>query len=445
MDYDIRWYKFLNNPEKDKRCLLNDTLKIEDHNIIVSQNLKNMHFAKFENHTEFLKYQRSVPPHDNCFYEVMTEKTQRKPYFDIDIKKSSLKQDDNGIEIIKNIKENIIAVILENAGEEYVKKAQLLVYTSHTDAKISYHIVVHGLYLKNHKECKNFFEKVSDKTEFKYKNYIDCSVYKTVQQLRILGSNKYFKKNTKVLSMSLSENFSIPERYLRFPRGKESYLLLTSLVGNITDCEKLPSFEYFEPEIDYSQFIYLPESDAERLAFLNDMLDESYDNEKNERIVKIKLPGRAGNAEYKDIEQVMEIFHSKYPREAFKRGKIIEHDGNMIIAFYRVRKTMCNVCKRIHYNENPYVRVTGLNRDLYFHCRREQDDKGELFGSLGKPKLEDVDVKNIVKDAGEGAPAQDILDKEAELHKLASNIVVDGGKKEKKENSLSKDLSFLKL
>ena len=445
MDSHIRWCRYLNNPE-NKYSLLKTT-KINEGNVVVCQQLKYRQFARFENHSDFLKYQRCVQPFENCFYEIMTENMRRKPYFDIDIKRypsHNLLDKTKSDELIKKLKENIVLVLAEKIGEEKANKAQILVYTSHTEKKLSYHVIIHGYYLKDHRECKNFFEHVSEKTEWNYQSYIDCSVYKTVQQLRMLGSHKYFVQNNKTFSPSLSDNYIVPERYLRFPKGKESYMLLTSLVTNMTDCDHLPGFEYVEPNIDYGRFIYLPESDAERLDFLEKIINDTPNKPECDGLVKVALPGKAGAAEDKDLDEILDVFYAKYPKEAFKFKRIISHDGNLIITFLRRRSTFCDTCQRKHYNENPYVRVNGMNRDLYFHCRRESEDKGELFGSLGKLTLKDIDVQDIINSGA--APAKDILLKEeteAGLRKLEEDLTGDAPDKVK--GDLSTELGFLKL
>lgn len=458
MNTHIRWCRFLNNPEN--KYSLFRTTDIKDGNIIVCQQLKFRQFAKFENHVELMKYQQKTEPFDNCFYEIMTEKMKRKPYFDIDIKryKNTVEEVENSKKMVEKIKENILKVLKESEADP--KKAQILVYTSHTERKLSYHIIVHGYYLKDHRECKNFFEAVSDKCDYNYQGYIDCSVYKTIQQLRILGSHKYFSRNNKVFSKSMSHNFKIPERYLRFPGGEKSYMMLTSLVSNTVDCEHLEGFEYVEPDIDYGRFIFLPESDAERLKFLDKMikdadseeeekpkageeLDSSVIKKNKKRIVKIKLPGKAGAADDEDLDEVLNIFYKKYPKEAFKFQKSLNYDGNLIITFIRRRPTFCNICQRKHYNENPYVKVSGMNRDLYFHCRRDPKDRGEYFGSLGKVELNDVKVEDIAPEIemSAAAPAADIIDKE--MYAIEAKIASSSS--ESTKGDLSNSLSFLKL
>lgn len=432
---DIRWCRYLNNPH-NKYSLLKTT-EIKDGNMIVCQQLKYRQFARFDNHSQFMKYQSMTEPYENCFYEIMVENTNRKPYFDIDISRKNNENKEYGNQVIEQIKKNILEVLEENKAD--LNKVQILVYTSHTSKKLSYHIVVHGYYLKNHFECKNFFETVSGKCDYYYQNYMDCSVYKIVQQLRIIGSHKFRGKNTKVLSKSLSYNFKIPERYLLFPGGERSYILLTSLVSNTVDCEHLSGFEYDEQEIDYGRFIYLPETDAQRLDFGEKISTK-------DSVVKIKLPGKAGAADDADLDQVLEIFYSKYPKEAFKFNRTIMNDGNLIITFLRRRKTFCNVCQRDHNNENPYIRVSGMNRDIYFHCRRDKDDRGELFGSLGKIELKDVKVDDILQ----GAPAKDILamyeDVEGDLLKIEEELVEEKREEEEKGGGdLSRPLKFLRL
>ena len=44
---------------------------------------------------------------------------------------------------------------------------------------------------------------------------------------------------------------------------------------------------------------------------------------------------------------------------------------------------MCRICNHIHENENPYLLIIGLERDVYLDCRRNSMGKKLFVGKLG--------------------------------------------------------------
>jgi hypothetical protein len=59
---------------------------------------------------------------------------------------------------------------------------------------------------------------------------------------------------------------------------------------------------------------------------------------------------------------------------------------------------MCSICNRNHENENPYLVIAGENRDVFLDCRRNNDNKKLLVGSLGAhPKCITSSEKELSK------------------------------------------------
>ena len=59
----------------------------------------------------------------------------------------------------------------------------------------------------------------------------------------------------------------------------------------------------------------------------------------------------------------------------------------------RLNATYCDICKRIHESENPFITVTGDFRNVVFYCRRtdEKDSReGDNLGCLGVPDYTDI-------------------------------------------------------
>lgn len=339
-----RWYDYLNN--KDHPNLLKYQ-QPQEHNLIICQQLKYRKFALFPNFLFFKRYQDQTSQEENCFYEVILGGTSRKIYFDIDVDQPEDFQEREFLsfffEAIKKLVPKIQA------------KGSINVYTSHTEKKKSYHIVLAGYFLKNEGETLVFFNECKKLMPEKFQTFLDVSIYKKVQQFRILGSHKFAKQNTKVFREDLSYNFELPKKYLESEKAKENYLLSSSLIGNLLNEEYLENFK--EPE-------------------------------------KIKIVSN-GFSSTGDLEDILKIFYSTYSESDFSYQNILDTNGNLIITFKRQRATFCEECKRYHEHENPYLTVTGIERNIYYYCRRREYG-GKYLGSLGQFKLPDIKADEVV-------------------------------------------------
>lgn len=342
----VKWYHYLN--KKGEQSLLKYE-KINENNLVICQDTGIRTYTIFKDYLTFYSYREKI---NNCFYEIITENQLRKPYFDIDIdinKKDEINK--NKDDIIKEINTAILSL---------VKDAIILIYSSHTNVKISFHVIIANYYFYNKDEGKNFYNKVVELIKEEYRPYIDNSVYKSTQQFRILGSAKHNKQNTKIFREDLSVNLIIPKRYIKFPDGLKIYLLSISLVSITAGSKYLDGYK---EDIKKDDIIY------------------------------------KGFSSEGDLEDVLDIFYSIYQRYIFEYQNIIENDGNLLITFKRLNPSFCEDCNRTHENENPFITVTGIYRAIYFHCRRkEEGGKGKLIGELGPEILPELssDIKNKI-------------------------------------------------
>ena len=381
----MQWFHYYNNKEKDS--LKKNIKKFDSENLGVCHELETRKYALFKNYAEFGKFFQTVPKEERCFYEMLEEGLPRKPYFDIDIDKP-----DNG-----NINFDIIIVslkkiIIDMIGEDI----SILVFTSHTDKKNSYHIVVDKVFLKDHLECQIFYEKTVEKIKGEHRKYIDPSVYKSVQQFRIFGCHKYKKKNIKILNKELSYNFVVPERFQKNNKSIFNYILSVFLVSNVSYCRTLSGFE-------------VP--------------------------VTIKSFFNRGVCQESDLENVLNIFYKKYNYDNYTFSEIKEKEGNLLITFRRLNSDYCHICKRVHENENPYVTVTGDNRNIVFYCRRKEEKEGIFLGSLGIPKEIDIkqeDIPKIYKEEIKFPIKEGSVNLLEDLETFSEEIYVDIPKKKKK-------------
>ena len=312
-------------------------------------------YGCFKDYASFSVFFRECQEEDRCFYEMLTPEMSRKAYLDIDI--SDANEDINVNEVIE--------ILTEIIGED----SEVLVFTSHTENKKSYHIVVDKYCFLDYREMELFFDKVKEKASLNLQKYLDKSVYKSLQQFRILGSHKYQKSNTKIFRGELSYNFKKLKRLEKNEIGIWNYILSKSLVGNTISCKPITGFT--------------PEK-------------------------RIENSGVSGTAQAGDVEDVLKIFYSSFKECDFEYKDYKEMNGNLILVFKRLLPTYCKVCKRVHENENPFVLVQGDYRNITFYCRRVEEKFSQYLGSLGFPEKVDLEESSIA----------DITSIEAEMEKV---------------------------
>ena len=341
----MKWYHYLNKVGEDN---LMQNEKLDDENLIVCQQLSTRKYTHFQNFAAFFRYFETLPESERCFYEILMPEKARKPYFDIDMEKSKVQDFDE-----KQLFREIRKIFREVLGKEYT----LLVFSSHTETKWSYHLVIDDFILQNYKECEVFFDRFTDKLSQKYKPYFDRCVYKSVQQFRIIGNHKFGKDNTKIFEKELSVGFKYPNR-CREKNAKFLHLLSVSLIYNNSYCQLLGGFS--PPEEEKSLGI--------------------------------------GAACEGDIADVLQNFYAVYSPDDFQYSSCKEQNGNLLLVLRRLNPTYCKECNRIHENENPFITVTGGYRNITFYCRRKDEKLGVNLGHLGPPVIPELlssDITNI--------------------------------------------------
>lgn len=201
--------------------------------LIICRNQREISFTIFDNHYEFLSFFKNLGKNDDrCYYEVISGEKPYKFFFDIDISSDNpSRMSINGtralakslvFDLLKSVQKHWKEVTSQN--KPFNPDLDIIIYTSHgltTDkrTKYSFHLVFPRLIVEDCKIAKNvagiFTSELDD--EIKGKGYIDMSVYKTTQQLRILGNYKFEnKQRIKKLEpewnfFDISGRYSLPE------------------------------------------------------------------------------------------------------------------------------------------------------------------------------------------------------------------------------------------
>lgn len=345
------WYNYLNNPKE--KSLLKEQ-KIEDGNIIVSQELSFRKYTIFKKNIDLFNFLEKIDIEKKCLYEILTENQPRVPYFDVDIENE-----------LSSFDEQDFIQKLHKIHTEKYPDNPLLVFSSHTEKKKSYHILVRGVYTFNHREGLEFYKDYIHDLEEKYRQYFDQSVYKSVQQFRILGTHKYGKTNTKIFREDLSLGYKLPKR-CKDQKSKDIHNFYISLISNVQDCQYLDKFQQIAK--------------------------------------KEKKTMEQGSCNEEDIEKALEIFNKSFEGQESTYSFIDykEDNGNFLIIMKRNIPSECKLCQRVHENENPFLTVVGEERRIYFNCRRNDrnlyiDKLGEKIEILQDEKDEKEERENIAQ------------------------------------------------
>lgn len=348
----VTWYYYLAKDHAKKSLF--DHEYIDTNTFVVRHEGKNNQFAAFPSPSHFfLRYKETHIEH-KTFYEVIHR--EQKPYFDVDIDDVSV----DGDQLIKDL-----YIALKSVIEQTF---MFMVFTSHTKTKKSYHVVLADVYLSDHHEMKNLFQAVMAELKNPNKQYIDSNVYKSTQQLRLLGSQKFNKNNTKVICEELTENYFIPvER--RTMEAKQIYDFKLSLVSDVTGCAYLCGFHT-----------------------VSNATTETMVNESEVKVVtKDSIETHYGDL----IKQVNQLIYLHFDNVDFSVEQI-KDDTQILIIMRSNSPYYCNLCKSVHENENPYIFVN-RNNEVYFNCRRyDNNGKNKKNGNVLLGKLKPVSCNALI-------------------------------------------------
>lgn len=322
-------------------------------------------FTVFKSYVEFGIYQSKIPIHKRCFYELILGEFRQKPHFDIDISLNDVILNDyqnnmdkmmESSDLVINDLVKSIETVLKNVEVRINFDKDVLIFSSHGENKKSYHVVINNYCHSNNTEAKAFYNKVIEEMNPKYTSWIDSAVYSSIQQFRIVGSQKIGSSRIKRFNAKYHcDDLDIIHKFQEEPDSDdhETILMLEeSLVSFVSSCSTLPAFENVaEDKVkNYSETIDVTEEEAK---------------------IALSLIASAGN-----ITVDNPIFPYK-----------LDAINGPIVILKRTKPSKCKICCRIHHNENPYLLITGDERCVYFCCRRNTNGKKLYLGKLD-PKID---------------------------------------------------------
>nr|QBK84783.1 MAG: DNA primase [Pithovirus LCDPAC01] len=330
------WYYYL---KKKNGKGLADHVDIDKAFLLIHSTLKNKRmFTAFRSLRAFVDYQKKFMVKDRNFFETITSKSQ-KVYFDVDI---AGEPDIKAIAV--NTIDNLVTSVIEVLAEKKIQitPEDFIIFESNGSYKESYHVILPDYYSDTNKNNRWLYKRIIAKVPENLRKYIDSSMYSTLQQLRMLGSQKTGTGRIKRIMNTWkykgkTVKFHIPDKLP--PSLLEMYLYELSLVTMVDKCSLLPTFYDEKMEI--------------RPVPLSDLL-------------------------YEDIVDVV----SRVDQRIFKFRGV----SNGYICFDRKMSAVCSICDRVHDAENAYVRVD--DGTIKFFCRRARGSKHKNLGILKSKALE---------------------------------------------------------
>lgn len=395
MSYQVTWFNYLHRTNKASLLeseYFKTIVSTSEYNILIAKDdiqFKKL-FTVFSNPLILYDYQKSLPLNDRNMYEIIPGNKYQKIHFDIDVKKEDL-NNFNEVEFFDSIIEGIIKYIKVDLD----LSKDIMIFTSHSSYKKSYHIVIDNYCLRNNIETKQFVRLILNDFP-RLMSYVDNVIYTINRQFRLLGSSKIDTHRIKVL---LPEWKYKNQTIVYKNKSDDESVFINSLVSNTNNCKLLDLFEEInETKISKSEV----KIDYDILTEIKKMFIKTFN---------------------------CEIF---FDIESYKDGLIIAR---------RLKPSFCNICERVHQHENPYF-VVNKNGDVLYSCRRNDD-----LVKIGIIKIDDNDDDDNSNDKND-AESEDttvIVDKDEDINdeKLINNLIkqqiILNKIETKKREKLSKD------
>lgn len=394
----VRWYPFLvGGPSKRSADVLFESQRhVHGRTMVVCRDFNRSgscggggaqpavvvkQFAIFDSFLSFLAFSDSVvPPAERTFYEVICEGAMR-PFFDIDIgggggggKKRlvSTESVEAAVARFARCAEEVARASIKGGDREETNAITALVCSSNaTPDKLSYHIIIAGGHLVSSGAAREFCYRVVGRFSNGFipgtatdvvRTGVDTCVYRKLQQLRILGSQKYGTGRIKVFRPDLSPNGSaLPHGH--FPGVDEYTRLFAALLVSTTTGT---------PQLNIAaapSMMVKPRSSA---AAFGSSFKGNHHPRGGGMQMDVVTPEEAYTA-LADTIATFEQHGVSAPfalRDPFMAYEFDAAAGVAVIPLKRTSLSHCPVCNKDHDHENPYLAVSCDGGSIRWFCRR---------------------------------------------------------------------------
>lgn len=355
------------------------------HNEELDEDVKSMEFCQFQNYVEVYKHIMASHPDSRHFYEVIYG--PQKPHFDIDMEvvrlvnplhENPLRFGDEYRELLIGDRESFVSklflpVICQAIYDMFIKlhptgldaERQFVITDSSTVDKLSFHIVLDGVFHRSCQESRVLYDAVVAHIATTNKNFdpsvVDSAVYKRNQQFRTLWSRKIDKRNTKMYyrgaAVEILSSQNIPLRlgtrdFLREYEGEGGVctpleVFARSLVSNTVACTGLRN-----ARMEGHPTGGKPGGGG------------------GCKIAKPKLEEEVSTRAWECFKACPHYLTKEGGKPMFRMRQV---NGNRII-LQKTSSYICPVCNRKHETENPFLEVKD-DGGVWFVCRRALDNK----------------------------------------------------------------------
>jgi hypothetical protein len=329
-------------------------------------------FSAFDSALDFFYYIKDIPQDRWVFFEYIMSDQVQKLYFDVDIKVENLvkvgiitnPEDPNhckqqldtfGTQLISSLIGQIVTVFTKLGYPIDIAK-QILLFTSHSNIKRSYHIVVNGYAVSNCEENEILAQDIlKDFPDYIFKYRIIDRLFSSRQQFRLLHSQKAGSGRPKIFV----NKWYYGDTLIEYKHQEElqpivrfTTLFQASCVTYIESCQVIP---ISCSEDDPKKFRGRYRSWAEMGTF-----DDEEEVKVTEEIVDVI---------YKRVDPKMFDIY-KFDRDRVTGSFIWMNRKTELIG----TEIMCTLCGRTHSSIGAFLRVDKYGK-VYFHCYGTDDAK----------------------------------------------------------------------
>ena len=358
-------------------CLVVLTASLPGRRYTVNKKPATLLFSAFRTYVEFYHYMLLFVESNRSFFEIILGEYAQKPHFDIDIALDDVAGIVRGPDatpgsgddatMVRTYADGVCEALVEALIVVMAKynividpKEDILLYTSHNEAKCSYHVLLGRYCHPNNTEARMLYNEVVAVMDKDKAKWVDQSVYSPRQQFRTLGSQKLGSHRPKIHHAKwMFRGQEITHCYFETPDSIEHETLIQfeeSLVSQTSSCTMLPMIGDVNNRNDLRSLT--------RTGTFDD-----YCPDLNPELARSAL---------RTVRDYGKVTSVEFPYQL----TVIK--GNLLI-LKRLRPSRCPVCCRVHEHENPFLTVGANNnglRSVYFHCRRAEIGTRLLVGSI---------------------------------------------------------------
>lgn len=326
-------------------------------------------FSAFHSPLDFLQYIKQIPSAKWAFFEYILGDQTQKLYFDVDIALVDFQKALPGVNVdtyCTELIDNLVQQIDETFDERGIQldlARHILLFSSHAAHKRSFHLVINGFAVSNHRENYVLANEVLEQLPQKYLQFVDTGMWTSKQQFRLYLSQKPGSNRPKVF---------VPSWYCRGELIHSNILNNLSLPQNATDAAGLQLTTLFMASCV---------TVTQNCRVLPDTLFQNHEFSRS---------ANSAQSDFNEDEITAEVIQSiceRAPTVLFEIYKVKEVNGSLIV-LSRKKPAYCSLCKTQHDNDNAFLSITSQGH-VYFHChgvRRHlaRDNMGNLIGETRK-------------------------------------------------------------